>query len=253
VAIDSSEQSSPRSRERREKGRRKEDRLLQGQTAELKSEVGVLQVICNLSSTLHEASTSEAFCDAALTALYQALKAERSSILLLDSAGQMRFKAWRGLSDQYRKAVDGHSPWSPGDPNPKPILFTDVSEEQGLGDLQQAVIQEGIRSLAFFPLISKQKLLGKFMVYFDAPHPFTDSEQQLAQTIANHVALALERRRHEEELRQALQEVGRAKTELEEKVRELENFEEVVVGRELKMIALEKEIARLKSNLPEGR
>jgi GAF domain-containing protein len=85
-------------------------------------------------------------------------------------------------------------------------------------------------------------------VYFETPHRFTDGELQLAQTIANHVALALERRRHEEELRGALQEIEKAKAKLEEKVRELENFEEVVVGRELKMIALEKEIARLKSN-----
>jgi GAF domain-containing protein len=233
--------------ERREKGRRKNDRLLQGQAEVLKTEIGALQVICNLSSTLHEAESIETFCEAALTALYQALNAHRSSILLFDSSGHMRFKAWRGLSDHYRKAVEGHSPWDAHDPNPKPLLWPDVAEEQNLGDLKDTVVQEGIRSLGFFPLVSKQKLLGKFMVYFEAPHRFTDGELQLAQTIANHVALALERRRHEDELRSALQEVQRAKAKLEEKVRELENFEEVVVGRELKMIALEKEIARLKS------
>lgn len=251
MPIDSADQSSPRPRERREKGRRTDDQLLQGQAADLKAEVGTLQVIYSLSNTLHEADSIEAFCEAALTALYQALNAPRSSILLFDATGHMRFKAWRGLSEQYRKAVEGHSPWAPTDPNPKPILFSDVSEEKSLGDLQQTVLQEGIRSLAFFPLVSKQKLLGKFMIYFDAPHRFSDAELQLAQTIANHVAIALERRRHEEELRQALQEVEKAKAELEEKVRELENFEEVVVGRELKMIALEKEIARLKSQSPE--
>jgi GAF domain-containing protein len=243
----SQHQGEPR-QERREKGRRKDDRLLRGQTEELKTEIGTLQVICNLSSTLHEAESIETLCEAALTALYQALTAHRSSILLFDSSGHMRFKAWRGLSDRYRKAVEGHSPWDPHDPNPKSILWPDVAEEPSLGPLKETVIQEGIRSLGFFPLVSKQKLLGKFMVYFEAPHRFTDGELQLAQTIANHVALALERRRHEEELRGALREIKKAKAELEEKVRELENFEEVVVGRELKMIALEKEIARLKSN-----
>ena len=29
-----------------------------------------------------------------------------------DEAGAMRFVAWRGLSDRYRAAVDGHSPWA---------------------------------------------------------------------------------------------------------------------------------------------
>ncbi|HEY7269543.1 MAG TPA: PAS domain-containing protein, partial [Dehalococcoidia bacterium] len=38
-----------------------------------------------------------------------------------------------------------------------------------------------------------------------------------------------------------------SKTELQEKILDLEKFEEVVVGRELKMIALEKEIESLRS------
>ena len=37
-----------------------------------------------------------------------------------------------------------------------------------------------------------------------------------------------------------------SKAELQEKILDLEKFEEVVVGRELKMIALEKEIENLK-------
>jgi len=40
-----------------------------------------------------------------------------------------------------------------------------------------------------------------------------------------------------------------SKAELQEKILDLEKFEEVVVGRELKMIALEKEIENLKQEL----
>ncbi|MFL5658463.1 MAG: histidine kinase, partial [Ktedonobacteraceae bacterium] len=40
-----------------------------------------------------------------------------------------------------------------------------------------------------------------------------------------------------------------SKAELQEKILDLEKFEEVVVGRELKMIALEKEIENLKREL----
>ena len=40
-----------------------------------------------------------------------------------------------------------------------------------------------------------------------------------------------------------------SKSELQEKILDLEKFEEVVVGRELKMIALEKEIENLKQEL----
>jgi hypothetical protein len=42
-----------------------------------------------------------------------------------------------------------------------------------------------------------------------------------------------------------VQDLEQSKTELQEKILDLEKFEEVVVGRELKMIALEKELESL--------
>ncbi len=44
-----------------------------------------------------------------------------------------------------------------------------------------------------------------------------------------------------------------SKSELQEKILDLEKFEEVVVGRELKMIALEKEVENLKRELEKVR
>jgi hypothetical protein len=44
-----------------------------------------------------------------------------------------------------------------------------------------------------------------------------------------------------------------SKAELQEKILDLEKFEEVVVGRELKMIALEKEVENLKRELEKVR
>ena len=46
-----------------------------------------------------------------------------------------------------------------------------------------------------------------------------------------------------------VQDLQESKAELQEKILDLEKFEEVVVGRELKMIALEKEIENLKREL----
>jgi PAS domain S-box-containing protein len=46
-----------------------------------------------------------------------------------------------------------------------------------------------------------------------------------------------------------LQDLQESKSELQEKILDLEKFEEVVVGRELKMIALEKEVENLKREL----
>jgi len=48
---------------------------------------------------------------------------------------------------------------------------------------------------------------------------------------------------------QVVQDLEQSKTELQEKILDLEKFEEVVVGRELKMIALEKELEMLRTEV----
>src|SRR5438874_5125197 len=51
------------------------------------------------------------------------------------------------------------------------------------------------------------------------------------------------------EYEQVVRDLEKSKSELQEKILDLEKFEEVVVGRELKMIALEKELERLRKDL----
>jgi hypothetical protein len=48
---------------------------------------------------------------------------------------------------------------------------------------------------------------------------------------------------------QVVRDLEKSKTELQEKIMDLEKFEEVVVGRELKMITLEKELESLRKEL----
>jgi PAS domain S-box-containing protein len=62
-----------------------------------------------------------------------------------------------------------------------------------------------------------------------------------------------ERKLAEEAARRAQDVLSRTNAELEDKVAELERFEDVVVGRELKMIDLEREVRKLKAELEECR
>ena len=64
--------------------------------------------------------------DAALDAILAALHCSRASILRFDKAGVMRFVAWRGLSDPYRRATDGHSPWQADEINPESVVIADA-------------------------------------------------------------------------------------------------------------------------------
>jgi PAS domain S-box-containing protein len=135
----------------------------------------------------------EAVYDAALGAIETTLHASRCAILLSDDGGSMRFKAWRNLSEAYRTTVDGHSPWSADVKVPEPVLVANVQDDPQLVGLLPVLEAEGIRSLAFIPLLLHGRLLGKFMVYYDTPHSFIPTEVETALTIANHLASVVAR------------------------------------------------------------
>ena len=158
-----------------------------------------------LADQLQQANSPVGIYDAALDAILKALQCERASILLFDETDVMHFVAWRGLSDEYRKATHGHSPWKRDAKDPEPISMDSIDAADLNASLKEVIRGEGIGSLAFIPLVSEGQLIGKFMVYFDLVHNFNEAEIGLSQTIAHQLASAIERQRAEEELRKAAQ------------------------------------------------
>jgi PAS domain S-box-containing protein len=152
----------------------------------------------HLTLAVAAATRPDDIVEAAITCLHEAIGVDRSSVLLFDKEGVMRFRAWRNLSDAYRSAVDGHSPWSRDTTDATPVLVEDVRTDPSLAALRDTIEGEGIRALAFIPLLLGTRLLGKFMLYYDAPHVFTDREVLVAQTIAAHVAFAIDQHAHRE-------------------------------------------------------
>jgi signal transduction histidine kinase len=167
----------------------------------LAERVDQLASLAALSDAVARAENLDAACAAALDCLARTLSPDRASVLLFDTRGVMRFRAWRGLSESYRRATEGHTPWSPETRDPEPVLVPDVESEPSLAALRPVIEAEGIRALGFFPLLDRGRLLGKFMVYFDEPHVFTATETRLAQAIGSQVALEIARSRRETELR----------------------------------------------------
>jgi PAS domain S-box-containing protein len=139
----------------------------------------------------------------ALDAIIGALRCSRASILLRDHAGVMRFVASRGLSEPYRRAVDGHSPWDRDVKDAEPICVDDVAHAAFPEPLKRVVVEEGIHALAFIPLPLAGRLIGKFMAYYDDPHAFPRAEVDLAVTIARQLGFSIERIRTERALRES--------------------------------------------------
>lgn len=148
-----------------------------------------------LVARVNRAAALPEIYDAALDAIARCSDAQRTAVLLSDATGAMKFVCARGLSETYCRAVEGHSPWLPTEMHPRPICVEEVATSSLAPELKAVVRAEGIQALAFIPLAYEQRLLGKFMLYFNAPHRFAQGELRPVETIASQVAFAIERQR----------------------------------------------------------
>jgi PAS domain S-box-containing protein len=153
------------------------------------------RALYDMLASVNRAAALPDIYEAALETILRCQNAERAAILLCDDERVMRFVAWRGLSDGYRAAVEGHSPWGPDEHDAQPVCIEDVATAELDAHVRAAVEGEGIRALAFIPLGYEKRLLGKFMIYYDAPHHFSTEELELAGAIATQIAFAIERQK----------------------------------------------------------
>jgi PAS domain S-box-containing protein len=167
----------------------------------LASRVNELAALYEFTEQLFRTKSSADIYSAGMDAVRTALGCTRVAILLFDDHGVMRFVAWRGLSEEYRDAVTGHSPWSAEEAEPSPVCIDDVDHADLSATLKALLRRERIGALAFIPLLAHGKLIGKFMIYYDRPRPFGDAEIDLALTIARQLGFAIERSRAEAALR----------------------------------------------------
>ena len=162
-----------------------------------------IAVCHSLALAISGTRTVDEIYNTALDALTRGLGVSRAAILVFDTAGVMRFTASRGLSETYRQAVEGHSPWTADAADPSPIVVPDVTTDPSLAAYLPIIQAEGIAGMAFIPLVSLGRVIGKFMVYLDEPRTLTDEELQLAAVIAAHVGFAVHRTRTESQARRS--------------------------------------------------
>jgi PAS domain S-box-containing protein len=159
------------------------------------------------SERLQHCTSAGQVYDAAIAAITRALECDRASVLLLDAADVMRFAAWRGLSEAYRRAVEGHSPWAPDETDPHPVCIDDVTSADLAEELKETIIGEGIESAAFIPIVQDGRLAGKFMAYHHVPHRFGAAEIDVALALARLLGFSLARLAGEEARRAAERDV----------------------------------------------
>jgi signal transduction histidine kinase len=162
-----------------------------------------LSVLYGLTEAIEDAAGVDEMCEAAVDAVLAAANADRASVLLRDDEGIPRFRAWRRLTPEYRRAVEGRSPWSRRDPSPQPVRVADVTADPVLADLRDAFEAEGIRALALLPVLRERRLLGTFVLYRDRVGSWSDDDLDFASHVARQAAFAIDRATTAAKLRDA--------------------------------------------------
>jgi PAS domain S-box-containing protein len=165
-------------------------------SAEL-AELHPLSALDELLTALRRAKTPVDIYEAAITSLSAASDGARAAVLLCDSRGGLEFEAWHDLSPEYRQAMTAYSPWPPAAKDARPVVVRDVLNSDSLSMYRDVFQRENIRGLVFIPLEGDDGVFGRCMLYYREPHDCTGTELGIAQLIAGHIGLAIERRRAE--------------------------------------------------------
>ena len=94
---------------------------------ELRDRVREVDALYRIADAIARTTRLNDLLDEAVDALLDATDADRASVLLYDEELTMRYVAWRGLSDEYRAATEGHSPWAADTVDPEPVLVPDAA------------------------------------------------------------------------------------------------------------------------------
>ena len=151
-----------------------------------------LAVCLQLATAIGRSTTLDEIFEAALDALGEGLGIHRAAVLLFDPDGVMRFKASRGISEGYQRAVEGHTPWKRGETGAQSIIVPDVAADPGLIPYLKTIRAEKIGAMAFIPLVLAGGVIGKFMLYFDRPQTLEEADLRLAELIGAQVSFAAE-------------------------------------------------------------
>ncbi len=134
------------------------------------------------------------------------------------------FMAWARSQNQLEKSLK--SPVFHAVASGRPVLISDVLERSDLPTLRAGAEVQGIRAMAYLPIMTRGKALGTMNCYTSSPHHHTDAEIDLLQTVARLAGVAAETALIADRQRTTSERLQRMTLELSERNLELTTLSE---------------------------
>jgi len=130
---------------------------------------------------------------------------ERAGVFLFERDGRRRTVASRGLSASYQAAIqnlEGQTLAAAAIEARRPLFSVTYRDDPRVGDLREAVIQEGFDTACLAPLLDgdEPEALGVLGVYHDRPHHWTEDELETVAALATQAAVAIKAARTYDQL-----------------------------------------------------
>lgn len=149
--------------------------------------------------------------DRVLTVLIEAIEESSDgllgSVLLLDEENRLRHGAAPSLPESYNRAVDGimigpvAGSCGTAAFRKEPVIVSDIASDPLWETPRDLALSHGLRACWSTPILSGDRVLGTFALYYREPRSPGPDELQLTERMTQLARIAIERRRDEKALR----------------------------------------------------
>lgn len=154
----------------------------------LKELAGIAEMTAACSGTFDPIRLSQI----AVQWAYQLLACDSATVRLLYE-NKMRLAAnYSRHPVQLRFEIEMDDVFGPIFTQTRPLIIEDVEQYDLPTTHRQGFLAVGIRAIAILPMQARERVMGAIAVTFERPHHWQANELDLAQTIANHVASAID-------------------------------------------------------------
>lgn len=220
-------------------------RKLTVQHEELKKRTEELSTLCELDRVTSRTLNLEEVMTSALDKLIEVTAVDSGDVYLLDEkSGELILKGQKGISPEVVPLIErlriGEGVAGAAVQQENLIIINDI--EKASPSMTIYARRTGAKSLISVPIRVRGRMLGVLDLVSHTPRIFSREEVELLESIANQIGVAVENASLYENLM-------KTNLELEKRLKELEEFSEIAVGRELRMIELKKEIEELRGKI----